>query len=277
MTRKYALLIGINYKGQDGELNGCINDVKSIKNLLISKFAYDEENIIVMTDDSPKSLQPTGMNIMNQLGSLIIKAYYNYADEIFFHYSGHGSWKRDTSGDETDGRDECLVPLDCDKAGMISDDLLHNYLQYIPEKTNCIFYLDCCHSASILDLPYRYIGDDKHFIENNESRIKGNIVMISGCEDKDYSSDAYIDGKYTGAMTNALLYALKECNYEITYYHLLEKMRKYLKDNEFTQVPQLCSSRKLTNTSIFCAPSQIKPMMISKCDDEKNEKNEKDI
>ena len=151
------------------------------------------------------------------------------------------------------------------KAGLITDDLLHNYLRYIPEKTKCIFYFDCCHSGSILDLPYRYIGNDKNLVENEKSEIMGNVIMISGCEDKDYSSDAFIDGKYSGAMTSSLLYALRECDYEITYYHLLEKMRRYLKDKEFSQVPQLCSSKK-TNTSLFCARSNISPMMISNFD-----------
>ena len=111
MVKKFALLIGINYRGQDGELNGCINDVVHMKDLLISKFSYKEENITIMTDDSPSNLIPNGMNIMNQLGSLILKSYYDEADEIFFHYSGHGSWVRDTSGDEKDSRDECLVPF----------------------------------------------------------------------------------------------------------------------------------------------------------------------
>ena len=34
---KKALLIGINYFGQRGELRGCINDVKNVKNLIMSR------------------------------------------------------------------------------------------------------------------------------------------------------------------------------------------------------------------------------------------------
>jgi hypothetical protein len=33
-------------------------------------------------------------------------------DHLFFFYSGHGSQMVDEEGDEEDGRDECLVPLD---------------------------------------------------------------------------------------------------------------------------------------------------------------------
>jgi hypothetical protein len=35
---KKALLIGINYRGLDGELNGCINDVEQMKNILKEKY-----------------------------------------------------------------------------------------------------------------------------------------------------------------------------------------------------------------------------------------------
>ena len=38
--RKKALLIGINYIGQRGELKGCINDVHNIKDLLMSRFGH---------------------------------------------------------------------------------------------------------------------------------------------------------------------------------------------------------------------------------------------
>ena len=42
---KYALLIGINYRGTFAALNGCINDVQDIKALIIPSFLdqFDEE------------------------------------------------------------------------------------------------------------------------------------------------------------------------------------------------------------------------------------------
>ena len=33
-------------------------------------------------------------------------------DNLFMHYSGHGGSMRDDNGDEKDGMDETLVPLD---------------------------------------------------------------------------------------------------------------------------------------------------------------------
>ena len=47
--------------------------------------------------------------------------------EVWIHYSGHGSHIKDMDGDEEDGFDEVLVPLDYDKNGVISDDFINKY------------------------------------------------------------------------------------------------------------------------------------------------------
>ena len=47
---------------------------------------------------------------------------------LLFIFVGHGSRVRDTSGDEDDGYDECLCPVDCHSAGMIIDDQLYDIL-----------------------------------------------------------------------------------------------------------------------------------------------------
>merc|ERR1711902_157696 len=53
---KKALLIGINYFGQSGELRGCINDVNNIRSLLYSRgFSGDPEHMRVLTDDQRDS------------------------------------------------------------------------------------------------------------------------------------------------------------------------------------------------------------------------------
>jgi len=46
--KRKALFVGINYKGQQGELRGCINDVNNIKSFLTSNYRIDE--ILVLTD-----------------------------------------------------------------------------------------------------------------------------------------------------------------------------------------------------------------------------------
>ena len=85
--KKKALLIGINYFGQRGQLRGCINDVKNLSQFLIDRWGYKREDMVILTDDqqSPKS-QPTKTNIIQAMHWLVKDAQPN--DSLFFHYSG---------------------------------------------------------------------------------------------------------------------------------------------------------------------------------------------
>ena len=75
---------------------------------------------------------------------------------------------RRKNGDEDDSKDECLVPLDYRKSGMISDDFLNRVFSLINKNTRVIAIIDACHSETMLDLPYRYISGNKNVIENIE-------------------------------------------------------------------------------------------------------------
>ena len=70
LNNKHALVIGINYIGHNsGVLNGCINDTLKIKNFLINKCNYKEENIVIITDETV--VKPTKENIINALVKLV--------------------------------------------------------------------------------------------------------------------------------------------------------------------------------------------------------------
>lgn len=71
-----------------------------------------------------------------------------------------GSQVEDTSGDEEDGMDDTILPCDYDKAGVIIDDDLHEYLvACLPVGVTLVSLMDCCHSGSALDLEVGYIAD----------------------------------------------------------------------------------------------------------------------
>lgn len=78
------------------------------------------------------------------------------------HYSGHGTQIRDTNGDEADGFDEALVPYDYTSAGCILDDeLFRIVVRPLRDGVTLTSLMDCCHSGTILDLPYLYRADGK--------------------------------------------------------------------------------------------------------------------
>ncbi|KAJ5710094.1 hypothetical protein N7493_009686 [Penicillium malachiteum] len=154
--KRKALLIGINYFGQKGQLRGCINDVKNMSTYLNQSFGYAREDMVLLTDDQQNPMsQPTKANILRAMHWLVKDAQPN--DSLFFHYSGHGGQTEDLDGDEDDGYDEVIYPVDFRNAGHIVDDEMHRIMvQTLQPGVRLTAIFDSCHSGSALDLPYIY-------------------------------------------------------------------------------------------------------------------------
>jgi len=162
---KKALLIGINYFGQQGELRGCINDANNVRKFLIERFGYKPSDIVMLLDDSKDPMgKPTRDNIIRGMQWLVAGARTN--DSLFFHYSGHGGQIKDTDGDEYDGYDEVIYPVDFKKhpgdQGVIVDDRMHEIMvRPLPAGCRLTAIFDSCHSGTALDLPYVYSTEGK--------------------------------------------------------------------------------------------------------------------
>ncbi|MCS5707364.1 caspase family protein [Candidatus Berkiella cookevillensis] len=237
-----ALLIGINYLGTSARLNGCANDIKAIQSLL-QKNGYEADNIKMLSDDIAGAIAPTRRNILNELKALIKNA--KAGDTLFFHYSGHGTYTRDLSLDEKDGRDEAICPI---SGGDIIDDELNAIVRTLPKNVKMLCLFDSCHSGTVLDL-------ENNLIEKGTRRPRfsehGYAVMMSGCRDAETSADAYIDKRYQGAMTAAFLNMVEEykglknildillSNSKKRMTGFLEKMHIWLENNEFPQRPNI--------------------------------------
>ncbi len=84
--RRKALLIGINYFGQRGQLRGCINDAHNMASCL-QTFGYRMEDMVILTDDQQNHMsQPTKSNILQAVYWLVRNA--RSDDALFFQYSG---------------------------------------------------------------------------------------------------------------------------------------------------------------------------------------------
>jgi len=154
--RRKALLIGINYFGQKGQLRGCINDVKNLSTYLKDNHGYAREDMVCLTDDQQNPMsQPTKANMIRAMHWLVKDAQPN--DSLVFHYSGHGGQTEDLDGDEEDGYDEVVYPVDFRQAGHIVDDEMHEIMvRPLKPGVRLTAIFDSCHSGSALDLPYIY-------------------------------------------------------------------------------------------------------------------------
>jgi len=236
------VVIGINYIGTSSELNGCINDAHNINDFLMGKCGFDRSNIMLMIDDGTEgTTRPTRANIISAFKTLVSKATREGFTELWLSYSGHGSTIRDVDGDEDDGKDEVLCPVDYATSGMITDDYIYdNLVAKLPRSATLISVMDCCHSGTILDLPYIY---KTSLAQNNKKNAHvASIVSISGCRDDQTSADAFIDNAYEGAMTWSLLKALDATKYNVKTVDLIRNMRALLVKNSYTQVPLLAIS-----------------------------------
>ncbi|KAK3262623.1 hypothetical protein CYMTET_28531 [Cymbomonas tetramitiformis] len=93
-NKSKALLVGINYTGSDYALNGCINDVHHVKQLLTSQYGFgtSPDVLRILTDEPGSSGSPTCSNMREGLRWLVSDAV--AGDQLFFHFSGHGTQAR---------------------------------------------------------------------------------------------------------------------------------------------------------------------------------------
>jgi len=242
---KNALLIGCNYNNSAYQLNGCINDVNNIKSM-IKNVGFN--NINILTDDT--ETKPNKSNILTELTKLLSNS--NNNDLLFFSYSGHGSQLVDRNGDETDGRDEVMVPLDFN---VITDDELKTVIQtYLKPNVTLFALFDCCNSGTVLDLKYQYLDSlnyDNYTENNKASDTLGNVIMISGCTDNQTSADAFINNTSQGAMTWAFIESVNS-KPKLSWRELIQNMRKLLTNSQYTQIPQLSTGNSFNiDTKIF--------------------------
>ena len=254
LNNKCALVIGINYTGKTGaELNGCINDTARICDFLKKRCNYDDDSIDLLTDDTP--IKPTKQNIINSIKKLVQKVKDTNCKEVWFSYSGHGSYLNSKS--ELDNQDEALVPLDYDKSGLIRDDILYDILvKQLPLDCTLFSIVDACHSGTALDLPYLYRIDTGIKQQKNPESL-ANIIKISGCRDSQTSADAYIEGKYQGALTFSFLKCMDDLEYNFTAKQLIQRCKLYLNSNNYPQIPTLTFSQMNSLDEIVMGNSEL--------------------
>lgn len=261
-----AVLIGINYRGTSSELKGCVNDTKNIFMWLTQDCGYDPQEIRAYTDEnhSPEDRLPTRQNICKAIQWLhepVVGAG-DRPVHLFLHYSGHGSWTYDRNGDEADGRDESICPLDYATSGCIIDDELKRIVvEPIAKNPNvkltCLF--DCCHSGTALDLRYDHEVQVKStdpdnraftmFQRKNYQATLCDVTLWSGCLDTQTSADAYIARSSQGAMTWGFLSVIRKYQkrgQKLTFKRVLAEVQILLEKSGYEQIPHLSSGKLIS-------------------------------
>ncbi|KAG7595385.1 Caspase-like domain superfamily [Arabidopsis suecica] len=239
--RKRAVICGISYRFSRHELKGCINDAKCMRHLLINKFKFSPDSILMLTEEETDPYRiPTKQNMRMALYWLVQGC--TAGDSLVFHYSGHGSRQRNYNGDEVDGYDETLCPLDFETQGMIVDDEINaTIVRPLPHGVKLHSIIDACHSGTVLDLPFlcrmnragQYVWED-HRPRSGlwKGTAGGEAISISGCDDDQTSADTSALSKITstGAMTFCFIQAIERSAQGTTYGSLLNSMRTTIRN-----------------------------------------------
>jgi len=241
---KKALLIGIDYVSNPTvSLKGCINDIINLRNMLIDAYDYEPCNIIILRDDSGDFMQPTRTNILEQMNNIFLDS--ENLEQIWFHYSGHGSQLQTQSCNDIiiPCNFQIIIPSNFQDDGVIEDtDLLE-----IIKKAKCplVMFFDCCHSGSIIDMPWSF--DNDVVTQNNNIELENqHIYVLSACRDNQTSADSSnVMDQNVGAFSNAVAETLRASHHNIEIVDLYKNSCNFLLENGYSQTPLLSSSNNV--------------------------------
>lgn len=265
---KRSLHIGINdYPGVGSDLSGCVNDAKDWASTLIT-YGFTEQEMLLDAQATKEAIVESLKKIVQDTGP---------SDIAVVTYSGHGTWVPDADGDEADGRDEALCPWDIGTTGVvITDDELYEIFSSRRYSARIVFISDSCHSGTVARASVivpGVQGDDWKFprtkflapefhldpgqipaaqkVEKSavHSKIRAATVLFAGCQDTEYSYDAWFNQRPNGAFTYVALQALKQLEEArkpgdpVDYWLWFRLIRQYLPHVRYPQTPQLHCAR----------------------------------
>lgn len=251
--KRLALCVGINdYPGTDNDLSGCVNDALDWASLLKSR-GYSTD---VLLDGAA-----TKANIVSRLVTAVKSL--RYRDKFVFTFSGHGTWVPDTSGDEFDRRDEALCCHEVWEGGILTDDEMHAIWQPVRYGVQLTTLSDSCHSGTVARrlfaatssrtgkpkflspalLPTVPVSEAQAIRAEAviaPAKSRPGPVLLSGCDDPEYSYDAYINGRYNGAFTRTAIDTLSDSR-NFREWH--KRIRTILPNSLYPQSPQLGATK----------------------------------
>ena len=223
--RKRAFLVGISH--YDAALTGYQwNNISGMEdvNLLTPVFKKQGFTLTTLLDE-----QATFDNIIHQLSLFVDKT--KKGDIVYLHFSTHGQPIEDLNGDEEDGWDEAIVPIDAFKMYKkgtyegkkhLVDDQLNQYVKKLREKIGNTGFLyvtiDACHAGTSSRGHDEVVrGTNVGFTYNNKvykpttikkshykiehSTKQADVMFLEACRPDQINSEIKIGGKRYGPLS----------------------------------------------------------------------------
>lgn len=225
MKQGLALTIGLNsvdpshYGGWAGELNACEADAEDMTAIAKSR------RFTVTTLLTANATRTKVISEINRAATIL-----KSGDIFVLTYSGHGGQLPDLNGDEDDSMDETWCLYD----GQLIDDETYNLLGKFTAGVRILVFSDSCHSGTVIkqayyqgtitsrsatattpEVKYRQMPNsialrtyrqnqafydpilDNQALKESRVGVRASVLLISGCQDNQLSSDGTFNGLFT--------------------------------------------------------------------------------
>lgn len=252
MAKGIALTIGLNsvdpkhYAGWTGELNACEADAEDMAAIAKSR----NLKVTTLLTMAAKRAQVTGKI---SKAARVLKP----GDIFMLSYSGHGGQLPDINSDEPDAQDETWCLYD----GELVDDELYAELRKFARGVRILVFSDSCHSGTVVKLAYyqgttnarssgavsnsvryrfmppdaalRTYRNNKDFydrilsnkkLKDTSADVKASVLLISGCQDNQLSSDGDFNGLFTAQLLRVWKNGAFKGNYKQFHKSIIRRM-----------------------------------------------------
>ncbi len=252
MATGMALTLGLNsvnpkhYGGWSGELSACEADAEDMASIA-------KGNKFKVTTLMTKAATRARMVAEITKAARTLKS----GDIFMLSYSGHGGQLPDVNDDEPDAEDETWCLYD----GEFVDDELYVLWRKFAPGVRILMFSDSCHSGTVAKLAYyqgtvslragavgpkevkyramppdvalRTYRKNKAFYDKilkakvpkeNQPTVKASVLLISGCQDNQLSSDGNFNGLFTAQLLKVWKSGSFKGNYKSFYKEILKRM-----------------------------------------------------
>ena len=137
-AKYYALLIAVqDYdSGEIGKLDFAVSDARGLGDILVSRYTFDKENVITLTNPDRRAIYKTLQSLRSKLTE---------RDNLLIFYAGHGYWQEDM-------RQGFWLPRDAsginDPSDWIPNSAVRDYIKAIKAR-HVLLVADSCFSGGI--------------------------------------------------------------------------------------------------------------------------------
>jgi pimeloyl-ACP methyl ester carboxylesterase len=254
--RLFALLVGIDrYLPPVPALDGCVNDVRAIEELLEKRGATDAARPLVKTLVNEQATRAALIDgFENHLGAA------GPEDVALFYYSGHGSQEPTPPewwDQEPDHLDETLVCHDSRMPGQfdLADKELRALIARLAARNpHILIVLDCCHSGSgtrevadglqggkIRRAPTRREPRTLATILPiaRNSQAEGRHILLAACREDEEAKETIGDGRPRGVFSWVLTQTLARLGRSPTYRELFQQLSPVVQARAARQSPRV--------------------------------------